>query len=100
MWLLALATSDAQKNPLPAGSVQPRDHKFPKSYASLAQLAVGVQRRDSAGTSGVQLKLVMAAPSSEWTSKTVYSFVICRRSWIFLVRCSSFNSPPLFFTAV
>jgi hypothetical protein len=38
----------------------------------------------------------MAVASSSLMSKTVYSFVIWSRSWTFLVRFSSFSSPPLF----
>src|SRR3954464_14972593 len=39
-------------------------------------------------------KAFTAAVSSSFTSKTVYSFVICRRSCTFFVSLSSFSSPP------
>ena len=35
-----------------------------------------------------------AFASLSCTSKTVYSLVICSRSWIFLVKCTSFSSAP------
>ncbi len=38
--------------------------------------------------------------SSSNTSKTVYSLVICMRSWTRLVRFISFRAPPRFFTEV
>ena len=41
-----------------------------------------------------QEKLRTAAASSSKTSKTVYSFVICNRSFTRLVRLRSFNWPP------
>src|SRR5256885_7647416 len=41
-----------------------------------------------------------AAASSSFTSKTVYSLVICSRSCTFLVSLSSFSSPPWFFAVV
>ncbi len=41
-----------------------------------------------------------AAASSSFTSKTVYSLVIWSRSCTFLVRLSSFSSPPWFLTVV
>ncbi len=46
------------------------------------------------------LKDFTAAASSSFTSKTVYSFVICSRSFTFFVRFSSFSSPPWFFVVV
>jgi hypothetical protein len=41
-----------------------------------------------------QLNDLTAPASSSFTSKTVYSLVICSRSWTFLVRFSSLSSPP------
>src|SRR5207248_9439579 len=40
------------------------------------------------------LKAVIATASSSLTSKTVYSLVICSRSWTFLVSFNSLSSPP------
>ena len=51
-------------------------------------------RYRSLATGAVYLNDFTAAASSSFTSKTVYSLVICSRSLTFLVSLSSFSSPP------
>jgi hypothetical protein len=43
---------------------------------------------------GVYRNDLIAVASSSFTSKTVYNFVICSRSWTFLVKFNSLSSPP------